>query len=53
MGADSLTEYGVEVRYPDEFYMPTRAEAEQSVQIALRVRDMLRQKLAEFGSSTP
>jgi HEPN domain-containing protein len=42
---DSLTIYGVEIRYPDDFYMPTRQEAETCVQIALVVRDFVRAKL--------
>ncbi len=43
--ADSLTIYGVEIRYPDDFYMPTREEAESSIQIALAVRKFVLAKL--------
>jgi HEPN domain-containing protein len=43
--ADSLTIYGVEIRYPDDFYMPTREETESSIQIALAVREFVLAKL--------
>jgi HEPN domain-containing protein len=43
--ADSLTIYGVEIRYPDDFYMPAREEAETSIQIALVVREFVLTKL--------
>ena len=43
--ADHLTVYGVEIRYPDDFYMPSREEAQHCVEIALAVRDFVREKL--------
>jgi HEPN domain-containing protein len=43
--ADTLTIYGVEIRYPDDFYMPTQEEAESSIQIALFVHEFVRAKL--------
>ncbi len=43
--ADYLTVYGVEVRYPDDFYMPTRKEAQRCVEIALAVREFIRGKM--------
>ncbi len=43
--ADYLTVYGVEIRYPDDFYMPTREEAQRCVEIALAARDFIREKL--------
>jgi len=39
----------VEVRYPDEFYMPTRDEAEKAAQITLSVREFVRGKLKVAG----
>jgi len=48
--ADTLTIYGVEIRYPDDFYMPTREEAETSIEIALFVQEFVRAKLFEAGS---
>ncbi|HEY74875.1 MAG TPA: HEPN domain-containing protein [Thermoflexia bacterium] len=43
--ADHLTVYGVEIRYPDDFYMPSCEEAQHCVEIALAVRDFVREKL--------
>ena len=48
--ADALTIYGVEIRYPDDFYMPAREEAETSIEIALFVREFVRAKLFGAGS---
>lgn len=44
-GNDSLTIYGVEIRYPDDFYMPTREEADSSIQIALFAKEFISAKL--------
>ncbi len=41
----SLGFYAVEVRYPDEFYIPTIEETKQSFDIALEVRDFVLKKL--------
>lgn len=43
--ADTLTIYGIEIRYPDDFYMPTEEEAESSIQIALFVQEFVQAKL--------
>jgi HEPN domain-containing protein len=43
--ADSLTIYGVEIRYPDDFYMPTQKETKASIQIALAAREFVQAKL--------
>ena len=45
MKADKLTRYAVEVRYPDDFYMPTIEEAHEACEIALTVRKFIRSKL--------
>ncbi len=42
---DHLTFFGVEIRYPDDFYMPARDEAERCVEIALATREFVRGKL--------
>lgn len=47
--ADTLSIYGVEVRYADDFYLPTLEETEQSVKIAQAVRSFVRAKLAQLG----
>lgn len=38
---DYLTEYAVSMRYPDDFYIPTYEEAEQSLIDAIKVRDFV------------
>lgn len=48
-GADALTVFGVDVRYPEDFYMPTREEADRSVLVALQVRDFVSVKLRAAG----
>lgn len=41
----NLTDYAVEVRYPDEFYTPTPEEARAAVRIAKSVRKFVQGKL--------
>ena len=41
----NLTYYAVEVRYPDEFYTPTRSEAVESVELASKVKEFVLVKL--------
>ncbi|MCD6142168.1 HEPN domain-containing protein [Candidatus Bipolaricaulota bacterium] len=52
LGADSLTVYGVEVRYPDEFYIPTDEEAQASIRIAESVREFVQKRLKDAGFPT-
>lgn len=40
-----LTFYAIEVRYPDEFYVPTKIEADASVKIASKVKEFILLKL--------
>lgn len=40
-----LTDYAVEVRYPEVFYTPTQSEAEESVILAERISDFVLAKL--------
>ncbi len=47
--ADTLTIYGVEIRYPDDFYMPSLEEARKCVELALKAREFVRIKLQEKG----
>lgn len=42
---DHLTVFGVEIRYPDDFYMPARDEAERCVEITLATREFVRGRL--------
>lgn len=43
--ADYLTDYAVELRYPDDWYEPTVEEAMQSYELALRVKDFVLARL--------
>lgn len=43
--ADYLTDYAVEIRYPDEWYEPTIEEAKQAYEMALRVKSFVLDKL--------
>jgi len=40
----SLTDYAVEVRYPEEFYIPSVEEAKECFEIAAKVKDFIFQK---------
>ncbi|MFQ5419161.1 MAG: HEPN domain-containing protein [Anaerolineae bacterium] len=46
--AETLTPFAVEIRYPDDFYMPTREEAEEAFAIATEIKDFIS---ARLGSS--
>jgi hypothetical protein len=46
---DRLTVYGIEIRYPDDFYIPTRVEADTALGLALTARDFVRKKLKQAG----
>lgn len=41
----NLTDYAVEVRYPDEFYIPTIDEAHKAFESATKVKDFILEKL--------
>jgi HEPN domain-containing protein len=49
--AEKLADYAVEVRYPDDFYMPTVDEAKESFKLVDRVKEFISQKmdLVEFN----
>lgn len=40
-----LSFYAVEVRYPDDFYIPTEKEARESLEIAQKVKEFIFKKL--------
>ncbi|MBU0517540.1 HEPN domain-containing protein [bacterium] len=41
----NLSYYAVEIRYPDDFYIPTREEADQSIQLAEAIKKFVLTKL--------
>lgn len=43
--ADSLTDYAVEIRYPDDWYEPTLEETKRAYEIALKVKDFVFKKV--------
>jgi HEPN domain-containing protein len=43
--ANKLTRYAVEVRYPDEFYIPSLDEARESLEIAREARKFIVEKI--------
>lgn len=43
--ADSLTDYAVEIRYPDDWYEPTLAETKKAFSIALKIKKLVLEKL--------
>jgi len=47
--ADSLTEYAIEVRYPDDFYMPELEETKTCIEIAIKSKNFIREKLQNKG----
>ncbi len=48
---ERLTDYAVEARYPDDFYMPSSSEAGKAIEIAEFVRRFVREKLGLEGGS--
>lgn len=43
--AGKLSEYAIEIRYPEEFYIPTLDEAKECFEIASKVKDFIFKKL--------
>ncbi len=43
--AEKLTEYAVEIRYPDDFYLPSLEEAQEVFEIIKRVKEFVFKKL--------
>ncbi len=51
--ADSLTIYAAEIRYPDDFYMPTPEETRECIDTAEKAVDFIKKKLQEDGYQLP
>ena len=49
INAHKLTRYAVQVRYPDDFYIPTIEDAKEAIRIAQKVKRFIRKKLREKG----
>lgn len=43
--ADSLTDYAAEIRYPDDWYEPTLEETQKALSIALKIKEIVLEKL--------
>lgn len=44
---EKLTPYAVEIRYPDDFYMPSEEEAREAYKIASEIKNFIKQKIAD------
>ena len=42
---EGLTEYAIDVRYPDEFYIPSVKEAKEAFDIATKIKEFVLRKL--------
>jgi hypothetical protein len=42
---ESLSIFAVEIRYPEDFYMPTIEELNEALEVALKVREIIFKKL--------
>lgn len=49
LNAHRLTRYAVEVRYPDEFYIPSITEAENALEIAKNAKEFILEKIKKQG----
>lgn len=45
LNVDQLTFYAVEIRYPDDFYIPSMKEAKDSYELAVVVKEFIVKKL--------
>ncbi|MBM4166660.1 MAG: HEPN domain-containing protein [Ignavibacteria bacterium] len=45
--ADTLTDYAVEIRYPDVYYVPTIEEAKESISIAAKVKELILKRIGK------
>jgi len=48
---DRLTQYAIDIRYPDEFYFPDRREAEEAITLAERAKSFVLERLKKKGFS--
>ncbi|NIO85679.1 MAG: HEPN domain-containing protein [Candidatus Aminicenantes bacterium] len=53
MDADSLTVYAAEIRYPDDFYMPTLEETRDCIDIAVKAMEFVKEELKKDGYQFP
>ena len=44
----NLSEYGVSIRYPDDFYMPTIEEADECIKVAEQTRGFVLSKMGKI-----
>jgi len=49
INADKLTQYAIDVRYPEEVYFPGIHEAKESIEIAKKVKYFIIEKLKKEG----
>lgn len=49
LNIQSLTIYAVEVRYPDDFYIPSLEEAQEALSLAEKTKEFVIKKLKEKG----
>ena len=49
INADRLTEYAVELRYPEEFYFPSLEETKRALEIAEKAKNFVSEKLKSRG----
>ena len=50
--AETLTPFAVEIRYPDDFYMPSLEEAKEAYTIAAQIRDFVLIRLEDFPADS-
>lgn len=45
INAHELTDYSIEARYPDDFYLPSTEESNQAIETAEKVREFILKKI--------
>ncbi|MCJ7578424.1 MAG: HEPN domain-containing protein [candidate division Zixibacteria bacterium] len=45
--ADKLTDYAIEIRYPDDWYEPTFNEAKEAFTIARKIKEFIQNKITK------
>ncbi len=53
LDADSLTIYASDIRYPDDFYMPTIEETRECIETAIKAMDFVKKRLQKDGYQFP
>ena len=46
LNADALTPYGIEIRYPDDFYMPSLEETRKAVEITKKSIEFIKSRMS-------